>query len=399
MNTPTSTFNRAPSVNPLSFIDRLIAEVELTPTQYQRAKTSYEAVAEVLNRPGSPILVYTPAIYPQGSIRIGTTVRPWAKDEFDLDMLCWIALSGKTFTPGEVYQLVWDTLSADGTYRSMLEKGCRCIRIRYNDSFRFHLDVVPAIPDWNRLSNSLYVPDRERKVWSSTHPLGFADDFFKPSAARMPIYEREIIANAREFSAKSATVQPLPAHGQFDKTPLQRMVQFLKHDRNKYYQEKTGTLPSSILLTTLITHSYNAAVGVAVPSLMALVIKVVTALPRYIGMADVNGRLTYRVMNPVNDQENFAERWTARHYQDFTAWHRQVLATLNALEATRGRGADVLLETFNAKFGKDAGVRIANSLGVETRLLHETKQLKMDRAGKVGLAGALIPGTVNFGNP
>ncbi len=137
MNTSTPTLNRAPAVNPLSFIDRLIAEVELTPTQYERAKTSYEAVADVLNKPGSPILVHTPAIYPQGSIRIGTTIRPWAKDEFDLDLLCWIALSGKTYTPGQVYQLVWDTLSADGTYRSMLEKGCRCIRIRVKRQLSF----------------------------------------------------------------------------------------------------------------------------------------------------------------------------------------------------------------------------------------------------------------------
>ncbi len=215
----------------------------------------------------------------------------------------------------------------------------------------------------------------------------------------MPIYERELMAaNSREFSAKSATVQSLPDHGQFDKTPLQRIVQFLKHDRDKYYEEKADTRPSSILLTTLIANSYNAAVGVAVLSLMALVIKVVGALPHYIGIADVNGKLTYRVMNPVNDQENFAERWTSKHHQDFIAWHQQVVATLDALEATRGRGADVLLNTFNAKFGKDAGVRIANSLGVDARFLHETKELKIDRAGKVGLAGSLIPGTINFGS-
>lgn len=390
-STPSAT-------NPLSFIDRIIAEIELSPTQYQQAERSYRAVAEVLRKEGSPILIFNPSIHPQGSMRIGTTIKPWAQDEFDLDLLCWLAASGKQYTPEEVYEWVWKTLYADGTYRPMLERRCRCIRISYSDGFRFHLDVTPAIPDWDSHSQSLYVPDRTRKTWCSTHPLGFADSFFKPIANKMPILERQFTTNSREFSAKTATVELLPAHGAFDKVPLQRVIQWLKHDRDKYYQDKGALIPSSILLTTLTAKSYDASVKTAAPSLLALVHRIIAGIPGFIGRIPAGNRTIYSIINPVNHNENFAERWTDRHYVEFTRWHSQLFASLQALEATRGKGVDVMLNELSTTFGEARVKRAANSLGVDTRKLHEAGKLRIDTVrGAVGAAGSVIPRTINFG--
>jgi Second Messenger Oligonucleotide or Dinucleotide Synthetase domain len=95
---------QAPALNPLSFIDKLISEIELSPTQYGTAKRSYEAVAKVLNKEESSIKICHPSIFPQGSIRIGTTVKPVEQEEFDLDMVCWLGISGKYATADQVYE-------------------------------------------------------------------------------------------------------------------------------------------------------------------------------------------------------------------------------------------------------------------------------------------------------
>lgn len=170
---------RSAPLNPLAVIDLVIAGLELSPTQYGEAKTSYEAVATTLRKPNSPIRTFDPDVFPQGSMRLGTTVRPLGNDHFDLDMVCWLAVSGKHSTPDRVYQAVWDALGADETYRQMRQRKSRCIRLLYAEARKFHLDVTPAVPDWNVRNNSLYVPDRELKVWCPSNPIEYADTWFK----------------------------------------------------------------------------------------------------------------------------------------------------------------------------------------------------------------------------
>jgi hypothetical protein len=388
---------QAPALNPLRLIDKIIAEIELSPTQYATAKRSYEAVAEVLNKEESSIKIFHPSIFPQGSIRIGTTIKPVEREEFDLDMVCWLGISGKHATAEQVYELVWKALGENATYRAMRERMCRCIRLNYSDSFRFHLDVTPAIPDWNQQSELLYVPDRTRKMWCSSHPIGFADSFFKLIARKLPVYERELTESVGKFSY-GAAVEPLPSHGAFDKTPLQRIVQMLKHDRDKYFQDQSDLRPSSILLTTLSAKSYDAAVAYPCGSLLSLVRTVIVRIPNYIDRAKISGRTRYVVLNPVNLNENFAERWTEQHYNAFMSWHGEVCAWLAALEATRGRGVDKMLTELQAKFDDKQVKRAANSLGADTRFLHESGKLRMDNlTGKVGMIGSAIPKTINFG--
>jgi hypothetical protein len=394
-----STSTVPPAMNPLSFIDRIIADLELTPTQYEQAKTSYEAVAEALRRPASPILIFNPSIHPQGSMRIGTTKKPWRRDHFDLDMLCWLGASGKQYTPHDIYERVYQALKSHGTYCTMLERRCRCIRINYNETFQFHLDVTPAIPDWDSQSDALYIPDRTLKTWCPTHPLAFADTFFKPIAAIAPLLEYQLTANSRQFSAKAASIEPLPAHGAFDKKPLQRIVQLLKHDRDKYYENRQGLVPSSILLTTITAHSYSRAVRTGFPSLIHFVRKVVGDIPIFIERSHDGTRMRYRVANPVHTTENFAERWTDQHYVEFMQWHSQLAAYLNSLEDSRGKGVDVMLNALSARYGEDSIKRAANSLGVDTRILHEAGLLRMSPStGAVGAVGSMIPRTVNFGH-
>ena len=61
-------------------------ELDLTPTQYSRAVQHYEAVGQYLD--GGPLLVYSPVIFAQGSMAIGTATKPIGRDEFDIDLMC-----------------------------------------------------------------------------------------------------------------------------------------------------------------------------------------------------------------------------------------------------------------------------------------------------------------------
>ena len=270
---------RQTGINPLAVIDRLIADSELTETEYKDAATSYKAVASVLSKPESKIQILNPDIFPQGSMRLGTTVRPIGSDHFDLDMVCWLNASDKKCTPDQLYNWVWETLGNDAAYRDRRQKKNRCIRINYAEAKKFHLDVTPAIPDSTQANGSLFVPDRELKIWSPSHPIGFSDEWFKKAAEKMPQYE--LLKEAMVF-ANRAKIEELPEYGAFEKKPLQRIVQLLKRHRDHYFQENKKYRPTSILLTTLVTHSYLEAVKLPVKNLVEFIGNVLVGVPKYI---------------------------------------------------------------------------------------------------------------------
>ena len=389
--------SRSAAVNPLAVIDRLIAELELTPTQYGDATKSYEAVAAVLQKIDPQL---SPSIFPQGSMRLGTTVRPIHEDRFDLDVVCWLNVSGKHHTPDQVFNVVWDALGQSAVHSQMRSKMNRCIRLEYAPERKFYLDVTPAVPDWAQ-TDSLYVPDRERKQWCSSHPIGFCDSWFKKAAEILPtIIRHELFANARSLEfvlAKNAYVEPMPEYGEFEKTPLQRIVQMLKRDRDEYFQDDAAHRPSSILLTTITTQSYSSLVSQPVGDLLEFVVKVVEKLPEFILAAGVPGSRKFYVMNPVNAQENFAENWSEEHYKRFRVWHGRETAALQKLQQSKGRGADVMLKSLSESFGNERVIRAAKALGADTSALHEAGKLRV-ASGTVGAVGTAIPKTIYFGS-
>src|SRR5436190_295449 len=78
-----------PAVSSLDdLLHRLCIGLQLSPTDYKLAVEHYQAIGRYLQAEGSPIAKYDPDIYPQGSLRIGTTVKPRGRQEFDLDLVC-----------------------------------------------------------------------------------------------------------------------------------------------------------------------------------------------------------------------------------------------------------------------------------------------------------------------
>ncbi|MDH4338024.1 MAG: nucleotidyltransferase, partial [Candidatus Krumholzibacteria bacterium] len=208
-------------------------ELQLPTSEYDRAEEHYVAVGHWLDAEGSLLRSWKPVIYPQGSFRIGTTVKPLKEDEFDLDLVCELQLGEANIAPLSVLDMVERRLRDHGTYHNMIERKRRCVRLTY--AHEFHLDILPARPDGQASGTRVRIPDGDLSMWLPSDPRGYAR-WFEGQAERI----------------KLARVEPVPDQESVaEKSSLQRAVQLLKRWRDLAYQDNTDVAPRSIVLTTL----------------------------------------------------------------------------------------------------------------------------------------------------
>ena len=148
--------------------------LQIKPDQHKAAESAYLEVGHWLSAPESPLMAFDPQIYPQGSLRIGTTNQPIARQEYDLDLVCELAIDWKQLeSPSILLADVESRIALHPSYRNVMERRPRCIRLRFGG--RFHLDIVPACPDPGAGETGIVIPDRELRSWRSSNPKGFAD--------------------------------------------------------------------------------------------------------------------------------------------------------------------------------------------------------------------------------
>src|SRR6266481_1013570 len=84
-----------------STLDELLTvichQLQITETQQRQAESHYTAIGRLLESPTSPLAPHRPSLYPQGSLRLGTTVRPSGRENFDLDLVCQLATNAIAF--------------------------------------------------------------------------------------------------------------------------------------------------------------------------------------------------------------------------------------------------------------------------------------------------------------
>ena len=64
-------------------LSQIAENLDLTDTQEKTIKKAYERVADWLNEKDSCLSAYDVEIYPQGSMKIGTVVKPLKTDDYD----------------------------------------------------------------------------------------------------------------------------------------------------------------------------------------------------------------------------------------------------------------------------------------------------------------------------
>ena len=288
----------------------LADELDVPPSKYEDAKERYEAVGEWLGDDASALAPYSPVISPQGSFALGTAVRPLGDDDYDVDAVCELQLTPQAVTQQELKEMVGNRLKhPKSRYRHMIkppEGGRRCWTIKYADSSKFHLDILPAIPDDYDWLLRLGVPDEwastairltDREAWEQG--LDWQRSNPKAYAAWFKDRMRVMFAEAKQLLAMAERAEVEEIEDFRVRTPLQRLVQILKRHRDKLYNGDPDK-PISIIITTLAAQAYDNE-----PDLMDALLQVVPKMRKGVEQRD---GIPW-VANPVNPQENFADKW------------------------------------------------------------------------------------------
>lgn len=352
-------------------------QLELSPSQIEQATQRYKTVAAYLGESTNEDLAES-IIYPQGSIRHRTTIKPLTRDEFDVDLICYLARAGHLL-PADALKLIGERLRESEVYRKMLQPLKRGWRLCYANEF--HLDITPATDDPNHVGGIL-VPDRGMPGGKPSHPEGFAV-WFDNIAAKQP----RMLLLERERALAKADIEALPDFGGF-KGPLRRCVQLFKRDRDVMFYDETEDVqkaaPISVIITTLAAHAYRDCIAQReYESELDLLRDVLAGMPNYIERRPVPGGFVYWVANPANTKENFAEKWNKHpeRAQNFYAWQRRAMQ--NVFNLIQQIGLDQVIKAL----GQTVGSRLSQQVLTEYT----------ERLGRVRMSGALHYGAAGLG--
>lgn len=370
-------------------LEELFGQIDLTDSQYQTARARYETVSTWLAEGKSPFL-RDAAIYAQGSVALGTVIKPIGRTEFDVDLICHLPSVGATSNPAAVKALIGDRLRDHATYASMLEEKKRCWRLRYANEF--HLDITPSIRNPKCDNGGELVPDKALATWKPTNPKGYAARFEKYAALRPRSILREtIIADRR------ADVEDFPGR-EMRKSPLKRIVQVLKRHRDVTFAtpEQSELAPISIILTTLAARSYADRIArTAYRDTYELILDVVRHLPEFIQVVERNGSSFYLIENETTTGENFADKWNLdpRLPRAFYGWHKDTVTMLEGLMAINGK--DRLSEALQKYFGASQGTVRAAITSLATRVSNARTAGSLLVAPSLGLVTSPAAGRVS----
>jgi hypothetical protein len=341
------------------------------------AIAKYEAVAAWLGDEDSPLRQYEPELYPQGSFRLGTPIRPLtARDEFDIDLVCRLKIAKESTTQQELKDRVGNRLKADEELKKILKERRRCWQLLYGD--RFHLDVLPAIPDAERSGTSILLTDRELVRWQFSNPIGYADWFY----ARMGPQ----VTQLREAMAKAASVSVEDIPVWRVRTPLQRAVQLLKRHRDLRFSPDADDRPTSIIITTLAARAYSGQ-----PQTYDALLQIVRAMPGYIENRD--GK--WWVANPVHSGENFADKWNENpgRKDAFERWLKAVETDLLAMRARDGAAApDIATRRFGLGSGDLQKIKPVSDVPALADASHAAAvPWRMTNSGRVSVSAWVYP--------
>ncbi len=267
-------------------LDKMAEEIQLDSSRYERMKISYEAIKKWIDDDEKFFKPYSYDVYPHGSVRILTTVKPIGKEEFDLDIV--IHLKSTTLhSPIRIYSELKRRLQESERYKGMLESKNRCIRLNYSGDF--HMDILPGIQEYTYDQNRIKVPDRELGDWVSSNPRGYGDWFItKANSVKESLLEQVRMA------------EKLPPDNFKNKKPLQLAVQLIKRYRDIYFLKDAEFKTSSIILTTIAGQFYQGEA-----SIFDTVDNIITTIRQKVSQPA--GRL--KILNPVNSSEDFTDKW------------------------------------------------------------------------------------------
>lgn len=315
--------------------EKVATELDIPDSIYEQVVERYKSVGRWLGREASGVMRLEPIIYPQGSIQLGTVVKPINdEDQYDIDLVCeLVKLDKGEITQHKLKDLIGIEIKGYANANSMNSRpteGRRCWTLEYSNTSKFHMDILPAIPDGDSFTESLEsrgffnqwsangiaITDNKSRTydqhsydWPQSNPKGYVM-WFRSKMQRALLNEMK------------AHVEPVAQYK--IKTSLQQAVQILKRHRDIMFAGALDDKPISVILTTLAAHAYNGELTVT-----DALLRIVNNMEYHIGLR--NG-FAY-IPNPSNPNENFADKWRdhPQREQNFKNWLRQVKNDFNAI--------------------------------------------------------------------
>jgi hypothetical protein len=328
-------------------LEGICQHLELSENQYETAEKRYGVVGEWLAS-SEDTLLSNAKIYPQGSISLGTSVKPMKGNEYDVDLVCFVPYISGDFPPRSLKKLIGNRLSSNGRYEGILEEKPRCWRLTYANEF--HLDITPSIRNPACFQGGELIPDKIHDEWTASNPKGYLE-WFREKADLQPSFSVLEKAEAREFAA---SIEPFPDQGRLFKGILRRCVQICKRHRDEYFHDSLSDVaPISIILTTLAANSYAYCVtNYGYDSEFDVLIDVIRYMPHFINISQTPEGVRYSIMNETTKGENFAEKWNkdSRLAEAFYLWQKKAAIDLENLAEVIG--LDNLQKSMNVCFGE-----------------------------------------------
>lgn len=394
----------------IEIMEELGENLDISESQFDAAVKSYNAVGGWLSSEDSLLKPYNPYVQPQGSIIIGTTIKPIHKeDDVDIDLVCELSGKDPKWTQKDLKRIVGDQLESHKTYESLLDKeGRRCWTLKYREDSekkdKYHMDILPAviangykeivtrafsdmqgstverlsirITD-NQLNN--YSIETNPDFWLKSNPFGYAIWFVN----------RATINTTRFFSLTEA-VKEVPKF-QKNKFPLQRVVQLLKRHRDIMFAGDNER-PISIIITTLAAYAYNKQDNV-----YDSLIWVIENMHSFIQVKvdNVTGKSYKFIGNPVNMDENFADKWRENPAKEekFYKWLDKIKKDMNEISQQRGSH---LMEHLSKSFGENEVRNAFTNIGNKAKLLTEQGNNRFDTKIGIVSGGANVIKPHNF---
>lgn len=278
--------------------DLLENKINISSEMEARAKRAYKEISDLL---AEKLNDYDPCIFPQGSFRLGTIIRPVAGEDYDLDFVCLINIPKDKISPFTLKRILGDALKTRYSISAgTLEEKNRCWRVILPN---FHIDILPAVPETDLslfegmeaevVETPISIPDKELKTWKPSNPKGYGKWFDKQTAK----VERVAISN--HMVMNEADVAPLPKQN-VSSTILQDAIKIMKYHRDVNFKDNPEDKPISIILTTLAAYFYAGEQDI-VNALQGIVNRIIVAAPSIFEVGQVT--------NPVLKSENFADKW------------------------------------------------------------------------------------------
>jgi hypothetical protein len=366
-------------------IEAACRSLEIPQGHAQLARQRYESLGEWLAGSDDPLLASI-AIRLQGSMAIGTTVKPLGGSEFDVDLVAHVTDLDVRVPPASLKRSIGDRFRSHASYRAMLEEKSRCWRLNYAN--HTHFDITPSIPNPSCANGGELVPDKELKNWKPTNPQGYRAKFDR-RAALLPRLRRAL---RKAVALDEASIEPFPDNPPL-KGLLRRIVQIAKRHRDLHFLDEDPSLaPLSVIVTTIASRAYEHCVrSFEYENELELVWDVIRKMPAMLEIGQVDGRQVWQLWNMTTAGENFCEKWNRepKRAAAFFAWHAKLLQDLERL--AEAKGLDAIRRQLAAVFGDAPASRALDAITESVSEARTANRLHLSKpAGLIAGAGVGI---------